>query len=309
MNSNPDPQCIFYHYNALAHAPWPELVTKWKRSTIARSRGDLSGLEEFVRKQLAQPWNESNYVSAEKIEHARGDYVLGENWDPKGTEPIMFATVDVQKDHFYVIVRAWSIIEGELHSRLIEREKVYSSGAIRDIADKYGLAGATMSRVFLDGNYNSIQVQRLAAENYWIVFRGDKARDFRHSDGLRRIYAETDYIDVGEGTIGAGRKLVPQIRFSKHESMNRLSLIRGIKGRNDQPVWTYAKDAGAIYERQINAWQKISKTKPSGEVYYDFINRDSQNDHFGDCEKMNIVCAAMAGLIGVDSEPQQKNSK
>ena len=306
MNSNPDPQCVFYHYNALAHAPWPELVTKWKRATIARSRGDLSGLEEFVRKQLAQPWNESNYVSAEKIEHARGDYVLGEKWEPNGSEPIMFATVDVQKDHFYVIVRAWSIIEGELHSRLIEREKVYSSGAIRDIADKYGLAGATMSRVFLDGNYNSIQVQRLAAENYWIVFRGDNARDYRHGDGLRRIYAETDYIDVGEGTIGAGRKLVPQIRFSSNEALNRLSLIRGIKGRNDQPVWTYAKDAGAIYERQINAWQKISKTKPSGEVYYDFINRDSHNDHFGDCEKMNIVCAAMAGLIGFDSEPQQK---
>jgi len=36
-------------------------------------------------------------------------------------------------------------------------------------------------------------------------------------------------------------------------------------------------------------------------VYYDFINRDASNDHFGDCEIMNCVCAAMAGLVGVSS--------
>jgi hypothetical protein len=279
----------------------------WKRATIARSRGDLSGLEEVVRKRLAQPWNESEYISGDKVESAKGGYLLGEKWSP-GFEPILFGTVDVQKDHYYLVIRAWAVINGELHTRLIEREKVVSVGQIRDLADKWHLAqnGLDGTRIFLDGNYNTIQVQRIAAENGWMVFRGDKARDFRHDDGLRRIYSPPQYVDIGEGTVGAGGSShVGQIRFSKGAALNRLSLLRSIKDKNDRAVWTYADDAGSVYERQINAWQKVSKTKPSGEIYYDFVNRDSQNDHFGDCEIQQIVCAAMAGLIGVDQRDEE----
>lgn len=303
MNDGADPDIEFYHYNATAHVPWPELVTKWKEATIARSRGDLSKLENFVRKQLAQPWNESDYISDEVQQDGRGDYMLGEKWEADN-DPLLFLTCDVQKDHFYCVVRAWCIINGVLHSRLIERERVVSVGQIRDLADKHHILqdGIRGSRVFLDGNYNTTQVQRIAAENGWQVFRGDKAADFRHSDGIRRIYAEPQYLDRGEGTVNAknGTQYVSQIRFSKNAALSRLSLIRSIKDDDGNLVWTYASNAGSVYERQINAWQRISKTAPDGRRFYDFINRDSKNDHYGDCEQQQIICAAMAGLVGVD---------
>jgi len=305
MNANGDPDIEFYHYNAMVHVPWPELVTNWKEATIARSRGDLSELENFVRKQLAQAWNESEYVSDEVVENAKGGYLLGKKWETGGDDPLLFATVDVQRDHFYVVVRAWALVNGELHSRLIEREKVVSVGQIRDLADKWQLIqnGLEGSRVFLDGNYNSIQVQRIAAENGWMVFRGDKAKDFRHPDGLRRIYSNIQYVDTMEGTSGGGpgNRYVGQIRFSKMAALNRLALLRSIKSRNDKLVWTYADDAGSVYERQINAWQRISKTAPDGRRFYDFVNRDSKDDHYSDCETQQVVCAAMAGLVGVSS--------
>ena len=304
MNENGDPDIEFYHYNAMVHVPWPELVTKWKEATIARNRGDLSKLENFVRKQLAEAWNESEYISDEVRQNARGGYLLGEDWDTGKEDPLLFCTVDVQKDHYYVIIRAWAIINGELYSRLIEREKVVSTGQIRDLADKWQLKqnGLEGSRVFLDGNYNTTAVQRVAAQNGWLVFRGDKAMDFRHKDGLRRIYSDIQYLDTGEGTINAkSSRYAGQVRFSKHSALNRLSLIRSLRSNDDKLLWTYADDAGSVYERQINAWQRVSKTAPDGKVYYDFINRDASNDHFGDCEIMNCVCAAMAGLVGVSS--------
>ena len=304
MNEKGDPDIVFYNYNAMVHVPWPDLVTKWKEATIARSRGDLSKLENFVRKQLAQPWNESEYITDEVQENARGDYLLGQAWETGGEEPLMFATVDVQKDHYYVIIRAWALIGGVLQSRLIEREKVVSVGQIRDLADKWKLKqnGLRGSRVFLDGNYNTVQVQRIAGENGWMVFRGDKARDFRHPDGLRRIYSDVQYLDTGEGTENArgGSRYVGQIRFSKNAALSRLSLIRSIRSFEDKLVWTYADNSGSVYERQINAWHRISKTAPDGRRYYDFINRDSKDDHYGDCEQQQVVCAAMAGLVGVD---------
>ena len=98
-----------------------------------------------------------------------------------------------------------------------------------------------------------------------------------------------------------------QIRFSKNAALNRLSLIRSIKLEDDSHVWTYADNAGSVYERQINAWHKISKTAPDGRRYYDFINRDSKDDHYSDTEQQQIVCAAMAGLVGVDGMDDENN--
>ena len=309
LNAKGDPDIEFFHYNAMVHVPWPELVTKWKEATIARSRGDLSKLENFVRKQLAEAWSESDYMSDEIQENARGGYLLGEKWETGGEEPIIFLTTDVQKDHYYCVVRAWAVINGSLQTRLLEREKVVSVGAIRDLADKWQLVqnGIRGSRVFLDGNYNTGQVQRIAAENGWMVFRGDKAQDFRHPDGLRRIYSDLQYIDIGEGTSNPRSRYVGQIRFSKHAALNRLSLIRSIRLEDESHVWTYADNAGSVYERQINAWHKISKTAPDGRRFYDFINRDSKDDQYGDCEQQQVVCAAMAGLVGV-SGMEDENS-
>ena len=169
-------------------------------------------------------------MTDEVQENARGGYLLGQKWETGGEDPLMFCTVDVQKDHYYVIIRAWAVINGVLMSRLIEREKVVSVGQIRDLADKWqlkqgGLRGGGGGG---DGNYNTVQVQRIAGENGWMVFRGDKARDFRHSDGLRRIYSDVQYLDTGEGTANAknGSRYVGQIRFSKSAALSRLSLIR-----------------------------------------------------------------------------------
>lgn len=305
MNLNADPDIEFFNYNALVHRPWPELVTKWKESTIARSRGDLSKLENFIRKSLASAWSEADYISDEIQESATGGYLLGDKWDTGDDKniPIMFCTVDVQKDHYYVVIRAWCLINGTLYSRLIEREKVVSVGQIRDLADKWKLKqnGIRGSRVFMDGNYNTIQIQRIAGENGWMVFRGDKAADFRHPDGLRRIFSDVQYLDTGQGTENAngGSRYVGQVRFSKNSALSRLSLIRSIRSQDDKLVWTYADDAGSVYQRQINAWHRISKTAPDGKRFYDFINRDSKDDHYGDCEQQQVVCAAMAGLVGV----------
>lgn len=301
MNANGDPDIEFYNYNAMVHVPWPELVTKWKEATIARSRGDLSKLENFVRKQLAQAWNESEYVSDDKVDAAKGGYQLGEKWlDHTDSAPI-FATVDVQKDSYYVIVRQWAIVDGYLRSRLLEREHVVSTGQIADLADKWGLPQTgSESRVFLDGNFNTSTVQRIAADNGWMVFRGDKAKDFLDRDsGIRRMYDSPQVIDTFQGlNTRSGQRGVYQFRFSKSSALNSLFLIRSIKDHDEKPVWTYADNAGGVYERQLNAWQRISKTRVNGEVYYDFINTDAKDDHYGDAEVMNCCCASMAGLIG-----------
>lgn len=314
LNPNADESVDFYSYNAIAHFPWPELVTAWKRAAMARDTGDLSGLEEFVRKRLAQPWNQSDYLSGDKIEKACGGYVLGEAWVPGSNAAPIFATVDVQKDHYYVVVRQWATIDNQFRSRLLERERVVSTSQIRDLADKWEIPQESVGsrRVFLDGNYNTAEVQRIAADNNWVVFRGDKAKDFMDSNtGTRRMFDHAQRVDTFLGLgdrPGALGRVAYQVRFSKSTALNTLMILRSLRDNDEKPIWTYANNAGTTYERQINAWQKVSKTKPDGSAYFDFINRDSHNDHFGDCEIMNVVCAAMAGLIGASNAETVEDS-
>lgn len=312
-NPDGDPKIDFYHYNALAHFPWQDLVEQWKNALIFRDRGKLSGLENFVRKRLAQKWNEGDYITKDIQFDGEGEYNLLEPWEHPG-EGFKFCTVDVQKDHFYFVIREWAILNGVLYTRLIDRRKVVSTGEIKDACDMWkipqgGLNSDVGCRVFLDGNYNTVQVQRIASKNGWMVFRGRNAKDFRHEDGIRRIYSDMQFIDVGEGTVETGQKFVGQFWFSEGEARNRLSLIRSIKDHNGDPVWTYPKDAGEVYIRQINAWSKISKEKPDGSIVFDWINRDPNFDHFYDCEKSQLVCAAMAGLVGSSSVEDEKSEE
>ena len=304
LNPAGDPTLDFYHYNALAHVAWPSLVEQFKLAQLDRERGSLEALENFVRKRLAQPWDAGQYMSADVQTTAAGGYNLKTAWD--ATNQFIFCTIDVQKDHYYYVIRSWAIVDGTLRSRLLDCNKVITIAEIAEACNFWkipqnplGSGGAC--RVFLDGNYNTNQVQRIALENNWMVFRGDAAKDYMNSDGFRRIYSDLKPVDAYDGTAISRGARVGQFFFSKQSAKNRLSLMRSLTDHKGEPIWTHADDAGAMYERQINAWAKIAKTKPDGSVYYDWINRDKHNDHYFDCEAMQVVCAAMCKTLGTEN--------
>ena len=304
LNPEGDAKFDFYNYNAMAHVEWTSLVEQFKLAQIDRERGALDSLENFVRKRLAESWADEDYVSADKQQSAAGGYDLKEIWDVPNQ--FVFCTIDVQKDHYYFVIRSWAIVEGTLRSRLIDCRKVVTAAEIREACDKWkipqhALGSGGACRVFLDGNYNTNQVQRIALENNWMVFRGDSAKDYLNQDGFRRIYSDIKPVDAYDGTAMSRAARVGQFFFSKQSAKNRLSLMRSLNDHRGKPIWTHADDAGAMYERQINAWAKIAKTKPDGSVYYDWINRDKHNDHFYDCEAMQVVCAAMCKSLGTEN--------
>jgi len=299
-NKDGDPKIDFYNYNAISHFPWPDLVMLWKDACSERQRGSLTGIENFIRKRLAEPWDEKKYVSTDKIPEASGGYNRGDAWEDA---KFLFCTVDVQQDHYYWRIRAWGMVDGKLETRGIDWGKAMSTGEIKDVCDNWnipqgGLDSNIGCRVFLDGNYNTSQVRRICSENGWMMMRGDDKKQFRHKDGLYRMYSPIQYVDAWEGTGSNNQRYVGQFWFSKLESKNALALVRSI--RNPEPAWTHEDDAGPVYEKQINAWARIVRQrKTDGSEFYDWINRSPHDDHLYDCEAMQIVCASMAGLVGV----------
>jgi len=301
LNPNGDPKIDFYNYNAMAHFPWGDLACQYHDAVAAKNRGDLEALENFVRKRLAQPWDKAKFISVSEDEDSAGDYKAGVAWDKAD---YTFCTIDVQKDHYFYVIRSWT---NGVESRLIEAHKAVSDLHIVEMCEKYDIPQdyGTGSRVFIDGNYNTAEVQRIAAKNGWVVLRGQNCKLFNH-DGLRKLYSEEQWIDTWQGTdSGEGKvKYCMQLYYAENEARLRFATLRGMS--EPKRLWTYAADIGVNYIRQLNSWKQIAKTNPKdGSTYYDFICT-YRNDHFYDCEKMQIIGACFADLIGMDVRPSDE---
>jgi phage terminase large subunit GpA-like protein len=231
MNPHADPKIDFYHYNAIAHHPWPDLAVMWYQALAAKQRGSLDDLENFIRKRLCQPWDETKYIAVSNDVESAGDYELDTPW-PDALHYI--CTIDWQKDHWYVVIRAWAC---NAESRLIHAAKVTTNdNAIVDLCNKWGIAQGGIDpqgggcQVLVDGNYNTAEVQRVAAKNGWLVLRGENCKPFRHDDGTFKIYGDMQMIDTWQGTdIKTGAvKYCGQFRYSVPETRLRLATLRSM---------------------------------------------------------------------------------
>ena len=307
MNPGGDPQIDFYHYNAMAHHPWPDLAVMWHQALAAKNRGSLDDLENFIRKRLCQPWDETKYIAVSNDVESAGDYELDTPW-PDALHYI--CTIDVQKDHKYMVIRAWA---RNAESRLIHAEKIVHDNKIVDLCNKWGIAQGGIDpqgggcQVLIDGNYRPPEVQRIAAKNGWMVLRGENSKPFRHDDGTFKIYGDMQLIDTWQGTdIKTGAvKYCGQFRYSVPETRLRLATLRSMD--DPKQIWTHARDVNEGYIKQINSWIQVAKEDPrSGRLYYDFQRARGRADHYYDCERMQIVGAAMAGLIGQDATQSEE---
>jgi hypothetical protein len=135
-NPNAPRENAGFHWNALCAMSWGRLAELHLRARAAARAGDLTLMQQFIQKRLALPWRE--YTEDYRMEIAPGGYRLGETWDGEGGVdasgrvaapgvpsvcPLRIVTVDCQRDHLYLVVRAWG---ADGSSRLIWHERTHS---------------------------------------------------------------------------------------------------------------------------------------------------------------------------------------
>ncbi len=299
-NEEADPEIMAWRTNAFCHVDWGKLALEWMAAVEAKRRGDLELLQDFYRKRWVKFWDVRTVLRPSDKVRAFGEYKKGEPWEK---EHIRIMTIDVQKDHYWYVVRMWA---KDGSSRLLDEGRALTALNLREtqedlkIPDHEGKFLEGGCCVYMDGNYNPTRVQRLAAINHWYVLRGEDCKPFRYPDGVSRPYAEIEYIDAFEGTPQQGADVYAgQFKFSNAEAMNRLATLREIN--EPERIWTYPKDVSQNYLRHIDSWVRISKKRSKDDsIYFDWIQRDQQ-DHLYDCEKMNVIVASMSGLVGAES--------
>ena len=282
---------------------WGDLAVQWAEANYALKLGSVEPLEKLVLTRFAQAWKPLEQRRDSKPKRNVGAYKMGEKWDQMARDeygrPMAFVTVDVQKDHYVCVARAWA--RGG-KSRLLEVKKCAAQSEIRDMALRHGIEPF---RVFLDARHDTDNVGRLCSSYGWRMLMGDKANDYHHpTDGKRHIYSEPRNMDPFLGLAHEGQYSVPLFLFSKNRALDRFATLRSLGVEQ----WSGASDAPEWYWRETEAHYTIIKKKEDGSEMREW--RGERDDHAGDCEVMQCVLATICGLLYeeavMDAQPPAK---
>jgi len=290
---------IGLHWNSLATMSWGELgVLMLKAKAAADEYGDEEPRRIFKQKRLAMPWSEEGGEMVALAEAA--NYKMSDDWDaeavitpkakvadregaPTGSIPFRTMGVDVQRGHFWVVVRRWSKTG---HSRLMAFARIDSWGNVEAFAKQHGVHHAL---VLVDSGDNTTEVYRETAKRNWKTAKGSGSDDFAvtSKDGqtTRRFYSEKQSIVVPG---------IPQrATLIVHSATAGKDLLHGLRARK---VWSYALDATPEYVEQLNAEVRI-KDRRTGKPMW-ILPQGKKDNHAMDCEILALLAAVRWGIAG-----------
>jgi hypothetical protein len=254
---------------------WASLATEFLR---AKQRG-ASAIHIYVMEVLAEMWlHDTKRADDSILARCQAAYGRGEVWwskpeaeQPDDQRPVKILTVDVQKDHFWWVFRAWTPKGG---SALIDWGQAWSWNDLADLADK-----RDAEWVFVDSGYGE-----RTAETYMACadLRFHPTKGF--SKKLTEPWVQRE-INPAEGTRrgAAGDKLT---RVDYDADLFKDLLHDLITGSAPEHWLTYdGIERG--YVRQLTSEQK---TKAGWEPVH-------RENHLWDCEAMQIMAAMMLGLF------------
>jgi len=283
-NPNAPADRVSFHLNAL-YSAW----RSW--GSIAREflevKDSPSGLQNFTNSILAEPWK---IQLGEQIQEAglldlRADYALG-------TCPVKprFITIaaDVQRDCIYYTVRTW----GEAsESWLVDYGKLPKLESLNEILGReYNIAGTSETarpfRGMIDSGFNAQAVYEFCSAS-----RGK----FVPAKGWASLAqpVKIAVISYMPGRGGSERNI--ELYHFDDGSFKTELYLRRIQDRKG-PKWHLPRNIGPDFITQLTAERLVEKRNSRGVPEQVWIIGRQEN-HLGDCEKLQLV---QGYLLGAD---------
>ena len=289
--TNPDAptQKVSFRWSALLPpwVRWADLVQEFLAARAAMKVGSVEPFKTFRCESLGLPWSTELSEEETEIDLAKHD----DAW-PWDGEKYRFATVDVQKDHYYFLVRAWAE-DGQ--SRLVHWAKPTSFEDLEALRIEHKVEKHLL---FIDSGYSANRVYSACNQYGWTCLKGGAAKDFTHKsrDGktIKRAFSQKIQIDPGQGTSKQGRlKTVPLFHWSNPTCKDILANLRDGKGAE----WLAYSEAGEDYEAQMFSERKVQRHDRAGQAVYEWRKIGKRANHLWDCECMQVVAALMGRVL------------
>lgn len=295
QNSNAPPHLKSFHVESLAATKMPDLVAMFCHAYNSARRGFPALMTTFRQQQQALPWVEKGEAidlrGGTKIDaYKSGDYANGELW---WGEEARAMTIDRQKDHFWVEVRAWKS-NGDSRQIFFGRVQQIEEARLLQVKLKvpdYHVmedCGYDEPSVLKDCVRFRERVPGGQAKNGWVALRGEKQKRFLHegADGKK----EEKFFSTPQRVLH-GTEYVWKIYFSADNCKDILApRMRGTAGAR----WDLPADVSVAYVEHCNAEQKL-ELQP-GYWTWQPVPKGKPNHGF-DCANMQIVFALIKKFI------------
>lgn len=286
---------------------YEEIVERWIKATELQKRGDTKELRLCIIECFGETWSFQS-TPGNQINLA-GGYALADHFD-WDEEFVRIMTVDVQEKggrHMWAVVRAWA---QDGRSRLVGAHRCDSWISVKAVQQKYGVQN---NSVGVDARFQAKEVREVCGVNGWIWLMADegKNREYDHPGPggaiIKKPFSIRKFPDLFQGTRKQGTLYPKGFHFSKEWAMECLHarLIGAADG------WEYPNDVDTLvfegthtkkcsYLEQLGSWVRAEeKDKKTNEIY-NIWKQIFKDDHIRACEEMNLVMAALKGIVRLD---------
>lgn len=275
-------------------SPWVTWSARVRAFLLAVRSGDAGRVQATINTGFGELFRTvpAEARQWESVAALRDGYRLGEV--PEGVQ-VITCGVDVQQNRLVYAVRGWG---PRFESWLISAGQIYGETAgervwreMADLLDR-DFDGHRIKMMLVDSGFQPADVYAFARAH------PDRVRATKgQARQSRPIQAATIDITVRGRPVKSGLRLWHlDTDYMKSWVMQRLAWPEGEPG-----AWHLPADVGEDYCRQITAEQRI--VKPSGAVTWLRVRKEN---HFLDCEALNIAAAMMLKVETLTDAPAAK---
>jgi hypothetical protein len=289
---NPIPGRLGLHCPAegVCWIPWSTIALEFILANDAKKAGNDVPMRQWQQKREARPWQmESHEYDIPEIKsggYKRSDFEGDTKIDG---EVLRTLTVDVQRDHNWLLVNAW---RADGTCRVLHYDASADWDAIKETAKRYYIPSAL--QVGLDSNYDPSKVNAYCAKNGTLSLVGNKAKFFAHVDNKgkpqKKLFSKINSI------------LINNIRANQilWSSENVKDILNSIRSQIEIP-----DDFDNTFSDQMSAERKQSViSKTTGETSWRWEKISHRANHSWDAMAMSVVIALMSKRVVFSFKPE-----
>jgi phage terminase large subunit GpA-like protein len=284
---------VTFHWPAWAvhWIEWSDIVREWLEAQDFKKKGETNYLRQFTQKRAANVWrvvSDLPQLALTAGNYSKSEYIDGQLID---NEMVRFMTIDRQRDHFWVLVRAW---RGDGSSRLLWEGKVLTEETIRELQLRMKVRDKL---TFEDAQYFTGTVYDNCSAYGWTALHGSGQDGFNHlakqanSRPIKKFFSPYKMADAPSG----GR--ASYIFWSNEGIKDQLVQLRA----RGAPFWEFPVDVSKEWIDQMNSEVKkdvIDKATKKLKMRYVKVKAN----HLWDCEAMQVAAAMMVHILKSDQE-------
>lgn len=296
-NPNPSPRHRSFRFSAwvVYWQDWGGLLEMFLRAQEALHQGNIEPLKIFTQKKEARWWTlKAREIPVINTKAASGYRI--ETYEPKEGEEIprieseefRFAGIDMQRDRFPIVIRAF----GGGRSRVLTYEEPQKIEDVNELTKQYAIPSRLVG---LDVGNWSKDAMRFCWQYKWTALRGRDINNFTKTRG-KRVPVRTRYQAVperltGDKIYGAGVTLKVW-EWSNTYFKDIFSRLRVM------PEHEFPDDISPIYIEGMESEAKHPKTGIWKQI-------GSRANHPWDCEAMITFMAFLYKLVGSQEESKE----